>query len=156
MSMRRSTEFRWQPASRSRSKFGISLFVAAAGLATGYMFIRSSHQDAMDVRSPGSTLQTSDTSILPVAEHANDEPSAVAITTSTPPVPLLNPQTISPLVEAASDEPSAIATAGPVRLQTAPAPSVAEREPAAPPSATNGRPSASYATLREALLRKIR
>jgi hypothetical protein len=138
MSMRRDTEFRWQPASGSRSRLAMSTLIGTAGLATGYMFVHVGHQQARNDSSPASTLETSMTRISPT-----DEPSAVAAA-APPAVALLNPHAVSPLVEPAMDEPSAVATAS-------------EREQSVPMRAvTKSRPSSSYVTLRQALLRKIR
>ena len=152
MSMRRDTEFRWQPASGSRSKLAMSMLIGVAGLATGYMFVQVGHQQARNDSSPASTLETSMTSISPT-----DETSAVA-TAAPPAVELLNPHGVSPLVEPAMDEPSAVATtSSPVRLPDPPAQVYVEREQSVPMrSVTKSRPSSSYATLRQALLRKIR
>jgi hypothetical protein len=157
MTMQRDTEFRWEPTSRSSSKLAMSLLVGLAGLATGYMFVHVGYQQAMDDSSLASTLEIARTSNPPLANPANDEPSAVA-TAAPPPVQLLNPHSVSRLAEPASDEPSAVATVQPpIRLPNPPAQVSIEREQLAPPrSVTKSRPSSDYATLRQALLRKMR
>ena len=156
MSMRRDTEFRWQGTSRSRSKLTMSLLLGGVGLATGYMFVHAGHQQGTGESSPASTLETARTPLSPLMNPTIDEPSAVASAAPLP-VQLLNPHSASALAEAAINEPSAVATAAPpsARLLTPPARDSVERgRPKSP--ITKSRASSSYATLRQALLRKIR
>lgn len=146
MSMRRETEFRWQRMSRSRSKLPMSVLLGGVGLATGYMFMHVGQQQGDD-RTPASTFETARTPVSPLNKPAIGEPSAVASAAPLP-VQLLNPHSTSTLAEPAINERSTVVTAAP------PQDSV-EREPRASPI-TKNRASSSYATLRQALLRKIR
>src|SRR4029079_17469211 len=151
MSMRRDTEFRWQGSSRSRSKLTMSLLISLAGLATGYMFV---HVGQGDDSSPASTLETARTPLSPLMNPTIDEPSAVASAAPLP-VQLLNPHSASALAEAAINEPGDVATAAPPSARPLTPPAQASAEPERKSPITKSRALSSYATLRQALLRKI-
>jgi hypothetical protein len=149
--MRRDTEFRWQPEKLpSRSKLALSLVTVVAGLATAHMFVHAGRQSAL--HEPG--FDTTGASALP-PRPASGEPSGIA-TAAPLPIQLLNPSSASHLAE--SDEPSGVATApGGYRAPYASSvPSIERDEPAPRKSAARRARSSGYATLRQALLRKIR
>ena len=155
MSMRRDTEFRWQGTSRSRSKLTMSLLLGGVGLATGYMFVHAGHQQGTGDSSPASTLETARTPLSPLMNPTIDEPSAVASAAPLP-VQLLNPHSASALAEAAINEPGDVATAAPPSARPLTPPAQASAEPERKSPITKSRASSSYATLRQALLKKIR
>jgi hypothetical protein len=139
--MRRDSEFRWQPQSASRSKLALSMLIALAGVATGYMVVNADEPDLETASAP------------PAARPAIEEPSGVA-TAAPLQVQLLNPSAASRLTGLVSDEPSVVTTAPPDRAPNA---ALNKREEPAPPrSVTRQRRPSSYGTLRQALLRGIR
>ena len=145
MSMRRDTEFSWQPQSGSRSKLVMSLLLCVAGLATGYMFVHAGRQPpAKEI------LETAKAMVVP-ARSAIEEHSGIA-TAALLPFQLLNPASISRIIELASDEPGTVAIGPPPLASTVKPP----RKPAPVKLEIRQRRTSGYATLRQALLRNVR
>ena len=152
MSMRRETEFRWQPQSSSGSKFFMSLLLAGAGLATGYIFVHAGRQPMTDA--PAS--ETASGRVPSPVRSAIEEHSGVA---TAAPLPVQLPSSVSHFPELARDEASAIATTATPVVKARDAAfqaSIERKEKPSARSATRLRRASSYATLRQALLRNAR
>ena len=142
----RRDEFRWQPTSRSKSKLATSLLLSLAALATGYAVVNSGYRPR---------AEDTETSFAGEVKPPIDEPSSVAFA-PLPVEPSKPHRTSLSLAGPVGDEPSASPTTAPLptmRRSTARAPATTERGSSKAPRSTT---SESYATLRQALLRKMR
>lgn len=133
------TDFRWQPQRSPRSKLAAGLLMAVGGLVTWLLFVGTGLHPNVDNRLPKDSVAK----VNPSARSGIAAPSSVA-TTAPLHFQLLNPPSAVQR-EPARDEPSAFATEA----------SLAVPNPSGPVSSQRYEPATGYATLRQALLRKI-